>query len=574
MQVSAFSFAEDTPSVKDIIESSERSEELTEQLKENSNKLTPGETPLSAIISLREAVAKEDWHKASQFLDTRYLPEELQQRDPIVLLRQLSTVWNQHRILDLSDLSHNPEGHTNDGLPDYRDLLGNIPVKSEEIPIYLQRVPDGKGGKTWKISNATIKQIPTLWEEYGYNPFISQLSEFLPHFRFLHMENWQIIGFILIVIAAWGVTWTIRWATLAILEKSSRYKTTMHRFFSFPFRWYLFFMFLQYGVSELGLSLKARVYINTSALGYIAYTFLIVAAIEFITALFLSNNQNTQYWSGIIRPIRTILKILAVISVALIWLAEAGYNITTLLAGLGIGTLANALAGQKTLENVIGAITLYIAQPIRPGDFCNFGDISGVVEEIGLRSTRIRRLDRTVVHVPNSVMVSANLENVSETDRRRYSKELRVALDTNIDQLRLALLQIRELILSHPRILDMATRVRFLDIERDAYVIAVNCYIDTRNIEQYFAVSEDLNLRIISILDHLGIHLAVPQHKIIMESDQPGTSEKQEHARQQVEKLLQENKLAFPDHDDDQKAQLRGSIAYPELGSQNSPPQT
>jgi MscS family membrane protein len=559
--------AEDSPSVKDIIESRERSEVLAEQIKESSPDIRPGETPLSALIALQEAVNSKNWQVASQFMDTRYLPPELQQRDPVELLQELVIVWDQHRILDLSELSQRPEGHQHDGLPSYRDLIGKIPLDGDTIPIYLQRVPDDHGNLTWKISNASVRQIPLLWDEYGFNPTISRLAEFLPDFHILDMENWQLIGLILMVIAAWGTTYLVRQLTLALLEKSSRYKETLHRFFSFPFRWFLFFILLQWGVSELGLSLKARVYINTTALGYIAYTFLILAAIEFAAALFLSNSNNNQYWSGIIRPIRTVFKILAVIAVSLSWLADAGYNISTILAGLGIGSLAIALAAQKTLENVIGAFTLYIAQPVRPGDFCSFGETTGMVEEIGLRSTRIRRLDRTVVHVPNSVMVAANLENISETDRRRYHKLLRLSLKTNTDQLRLALLQIREMILSHPRITDTATRVRFQDIERDAYVVAVNCYVDCHDFEDFMAVVEDLNLRTVKILEQLGVQLAIPELKVEMLDTDQDLNTKQTEAREKIEELLRENNLAFPDHSEVRKSELKGSISYPELGN-------
>ena len=559
------------PTVKDIIEADERSLEVAEQLKDQNQSIKPGETPLSALISLREAIVADDWEKAVTFLDTRYLPDHLKDHDPITLLKHLSIVWNQHRIIDLSEISNHPEGHQNDNLPSYRDLLGTIPLGDGAVPIYLQRVPDGNGNKIWKISNATVKEIPELWEEYGYNATISKLADYLPQFQFLHMQNWQFIALILMVIGAWAFTYGFRWLSLFLLERSNTYRDTMHRFFAFPFRWYLFFLIMQKGVSELGLSLKARVYLNESALGYIAYTFLILAAIEFLSALFLTNNKNNQYWSGIIRPIRTICKILAVIIIALAWLNEAGYNISTILAGLGIGSLALALAAQKTLENVIGAITLYIAQPIRPGDYCNFGDISGVIEEIGLRSTRVRRLDRTVVHVPNSVMVSANLENVSETDRRRYNKKIRVSLATNIDQLRLTVLKLRELVLSHPRILDVAARARFNDIERDAFVITINCYVNTSNIVEFFAVEEDLNLRIVTLLDALGVQLAVPEQKLVVSAQTDLSPEKYEAAKQEIAALLENDKLAFPDFTDEEKEALRGSIEYPDLGRGETP---
>ena len=552
--------------VKEIIEADDRAQAVMEESRSTIENQREGESPLKSILALGEAFNNEDWQAAALYLDTRYLEPELTKTDPEELVRKLRIIWNQNQILDLAEVSNLPQGHSDDGLPSYRDLLGKIKVGNQTVPIYLQLVPNGSNGKIWKISNATVSKIPLLWQEYGYNPFIIKLSNYLPEFTFLAMQNWQVIGFIIMLIAAWIASSAFRWLTLQLISHSKTYGHTLHRFFSFPLRWFIFFKLLQLGVAELGLSLKARVYLNESALGYIATTFLVVAVIEFGSAMFLSNSRDDTYWSGIIRPVKTIIKCLAVITMALFWLADAGYDINTVLAGLGIGSLALALAAQKTLENVIGAITLYIAQPIRPGEFCKFGDISGVVEEIGLRSTRIRRLDRTVVHVPNSVMVAANLENVTETDRRHYNKQLRISLDTSIDQLRLTLLQLRELILSHPRVLDVAARVRFEEIERDAFLLSLNCYVDSSDINQYFAVAEDLNLHIVSLLDKLAVNLAVPEQKLMLTQQQQPEEDKKQQAKIAIEALMKENKLAFPDHTEEEKTELRDSIQYPQAG--------
>ena len=119
----------------------------------------------------------------------------------------------------------------------------------------------------------------------------------------------------------------------------------------------------------------------------------------------------------LLRPAGTVIKIIIFSIAALNWLENIGFNASTLLAGLGIGGLAIALAAQKTVENIIGAITLYTSAPIKIGDFCRFGNSFGVVEEIGLRSTRIRTLDRSVIYVANAKFIDMNLENYSEREK-------------------------------------------------------------------------------------------------------------------------------------------------------------
>ena len=382
-----WSHADDSSlTIKDVIDTGEKAEAvIADSLQDDS--IRPGDTPLSTMLAIMDAAT---------------------------LMEQLNIVWGQQRILDLTRLSTHPEGHRDDGLPSYRDKIATLTLPDDTLTLYLQRVPGDDDRRIWKISNATVQQIPHLWELFGYNPTITRLADYLPDFTVLYMQNWQVAGLILIIIGAWLASSLLRRLTLRLLEFSDRYRDTLHQFFSMPFRWYLFFKMIQLGVAELGLSIRAQVYLNQSALGYLATLFLALGVIELLSALFLSSAQNQKYWSGIIRPVRTILKMIATVVIFLLWLSDSGYDITTVLAGLGIGSIAVALAAQKTLENVIGAFTLYIAKPVQPGDFCRVGTTAGVIEEIGLRSTRIRQTDRTVVYVPNAVLASASIENISD----------------------------------------------------------------------------------------------------------------------------------------------------------------
>lgn len=567
--ITASTMAEEPPTVREVLETDSRSEAILEQAREANLSGKPGATPLSTILALRTAGDNNDWAAAGRFIDTRYLPDEMGTPDPQDLIHKLAIIWSQLRIIDLASVSNNPEGHLDDGLPSYRDLLGNVPLNRNEteiVPIYLQRVPDNQGGRIWKVSNATARYIPDLWQVYGYNPLIIKLEDHLPDFHLLHLQNWQVVGFLLITLGAAGIAYGLRWLLLFCINRSERYRENMHRLVAVPMPWFVFFKLLQLGVAELGLSIKARVYLNESALGYIATAFLVLAAIEFCTALFLTRTTNQQYWSGIIRPVRTILKFLAMLVIMILWLTESGYDINTILAGLGIGSLALALAAQKTLENVIGAITLYIAQPIKPGDFCKVGDITGIIEEIGLRSTRIRQLDRTVVHVPNASLVSISLQNISENDRRRYNRKLYLSLAATPNQLRILLQKLRELIVGHPCLLDMAARARFETIERDAYVVSINGYVNSADYDVYLAVAEDMNLRILKILEDCGVKLAVPEQHIQVQAFNEIPPDKQSEAETQVNQLEQENRLAFPDFTEEEKTSLKGQLSYPERG--------
>ena len=126
------------------------------QTEENSNEI--GKTPLSTIISISEALIANDFKTAGEFLDLRFV--NIENKNAENLIRQLSIIWSKQHILDISTLSNDPNGHIDDGLPSYRDLLGVIKFGNDRVPIYLQRVPDSQGGKIWKISNYTVSKIP------------------------------------------------------------------------------------------------------------------------------------------------------------------------------------------------------------------------------------------------------------------------------------------------------------------------------------------------------------------------------------------------------------------------------
>jgi len=505
--------------LKEVAEMADRSEEITADYKSQADEIIKIQnTPLSVILAIGHAMDNKDIETAASYLDLRYLPAGISKEDAPILMKHLGVVWSQQHIIDLSSLSDQPEGHLNDGLPSYRDLLGTITLKDGSVPIYLQRVPDGEGNKVWKISNATVSKIPELWDELGYHPLAESISGYLPQFSILDMNNWQFVSLIIIVFSTWYFTAALRWLMLYLVSFSSRYKETMHKLIHRPIRMVLFFTLVQWAVGFLGLSINARVWIDSGTLGYLALAYLCLGIIEFCFAMYISRKTQSLNSIAILRPLVTTLKVIAVIIVALNWFDNAGYSISTILTSLGIGSLAIALAAQKTLENVFGAFTLFFARPIKPGDFCKFGTISGTVEEIGLRSTRIRKLDRSVVHVPNAVLSSGNLENFEEIDRRLFLRELRLRLDTSPEQVRLVLAELRELMQSHEKTLDIAARVRFETIERDAFLIVINVYLDTISLLDFKAISEDLNLRILETLRDQKVELAMPEQRVHISS--------------------------------------------------------
>jgi len=557
-------------SMREILEAEEKAEQLVQEKEESTprGQLT-GKTPLEAMLLMREATKAKDWDSAAKFLDTRYLPEELEQWEPRELLRALGYVFGQQNIIDITKLSDDPQGDLDDGLPSYRDQIGSVLISSGEVPIYLQRVPDGKGGKVWKVSNATAAKIPEMWEELGYSPVAIYISKLLPEMRFMGMDNWQLAATVMFFIIAWPLAALASYLLMRVaLLIPNGFPKGIERFFRFPVRLFLFIFFARILIDQLGLSLTARVYLESSGVDYIAYTVLLLGTMSLVRDYQIRKMERDgkAHYAALLRPFTTIAKTLVITGIALFWADQAGYNMTTILAGLGVGSLAVALAAQKTLENVIGAITLYTAQPVKPGDFCRFGTIKGTVEEIGLRSTIIRTLNRTLLVVPNSIFSSVEVENYTSRDRIRYYREVQLQMST-ADQLRVILGRLRELFYAHPMVLQETVSVRFEHIDAATTRLRIDAGVPTRDFQEYLAIAEDLNLHIVELVHNSGAIFSGPGQVLQVREFYQAPEAKMAEVEATLAAWREADKLPFPDYTAEDKAAMQNTLAYPPKGS-------
>jgi MscS family membrane protein len=200
---------------------------------------------------------------------------------------------------------------------------------------------------------------------------------------------------------------------------------------------------------------------------------------------------------------------------------QIGLPIYGVIAGVGVGGLAIALAARTTLEDFLGSINLYVDQPVRVGDFCRYGEDPsagwlriGSVESIGLRSTRIRGIDRTITTIPNSDFARMHIVNMTSRDRMLLKANLHLRYDTTPEQLRLVLEELRALLREHPRVTDVPARVRFIGIGEYSLDLEIFAYVDTSDPDEFLVIQEDLNLRIMQVVEEAGTGLALPSRTI------------------------------------------------------------
>ena len=245
----------------------------------------------------------------------------------------------------------------------------------------------------------------------------------------------------------------------------------------------------------------------------------------------------------------------------------AGINLTAVVAGLGIGGIAVAFAAQKTIENFFGGLFLVWDKPIRLGDYCKAGEHAGTVEHIGLRSTQIRTLARTVVSIPNGQLSSVSVENFTLRDRFLFKHTLNLRYETTADQLRFVLAGIRELLYRHPKVDSPTARIRFVAFGPSSLDLEIFAYVLETAQEPFLAVQEDLLLRIMDLVESSGSGFAFPSQTLYMARDGGLDAEKGRSASAIVDRWRQEGELPFPDHRRVRVSQLEGTLDYPPEGS-------
>jgi MscS family membrane protein len=222
---------------------------------------------------------------------------------------------------------------------------------------------------------------------------------------------------------------------------------------------------------------------------------------------------------SILRLVRRTFDLLAVFGGVLILLSHFNLNVTAALAGLGVGGIAIALAAQKTLENVIGGISIIADQVVRVGTFLKIGSTMGTVEYIGLRSTRIRTQDRSLVSIPNGQVSNERLEDMSCRDKFWFHPKLSLRYETTGEQMRSALEAIRHLLLQNNSVEPDSVRVRFLCFGTSSLDVDVFAYVFVLDYSEFLEIQEALLLQIMDALQVAGTHMAFPSQTTYVASD-------------------------------------------------------
>jgi MscS family membrane protein len=218
--------------------------------------------------------------------------------------------------------------------------------------------------------------------------------------------------------------------------------------------------------------------------------------------------------------IRKSLRAFVILMAVIMAIQNLGYSISGLLASLGIGGLAVALAAKDALSNIFGSVMILLDRPFVIGDWVKAGDMEGTVEEIGFRSTKIRTFAKTLISVPNNVIANLPLDNFSRMPKRRIKLTIGVTYATSAAQMQTAVEKIRELLRSHPAIDQEFWLVNFTDFGASSLDIMVYCFTNTTVWGEYLDARQDVNLQIMQLLEGMGLEIAFPSRTVYLQHKQ------------------------------------------------------
>jgi MscS family membrane protein len=503
------------------------------------------ETPRGTLLGFIKTAQEEKYAVAIEYFQPPAGRRRRSEQDDEELAAQLLTIFNQKFAGALELTSRDPLGRLDDGLPpDQEKITGALGV-SDKYPVQLVRLEDEQGRKLWYFSRTTLDHVPEFYDSLTYPEIEKQIPETLVKHRLLFMPLWQWIAIVVFLpIALLGgrlITMVIAFAVNRSRKARSKPPLAPQRFFQVdPITLTIAIVSHYIFVGYIGTSLLYRLYYRHIVWIFLAFDFYwiltrITRAISTRIGISLTRRGMLAERS-IVSLVRRFTEVSIFLLVTLLVLNSLGVNVSTAVAGIGIGSLALGLGAQKTFENLFGGVSILFDKVIQIGDTCRINNQTGVVEDIGLRSTRLRTGERTLLSIPNGIMASAVVENLRFRDKFLCQQILRLRYDLAPDHVRYVLGQIQNLLIQDPKVEDSSARIRFLRFAEYAIEVELYCYILEPEYTAYLASQEELLLKIMDTIEKAGAVVALPTQTTFVTQDSWIDPAKAKAAQAAVEK--------------------------------------
>ncbi|MCA0377467.1 MAG: mechanosensitive ion channel family protein [Gemmatimonadetes bacterium] len=479
--------------------------------------VSPG-SPRAAVLEYLRLAEAGDWTGASDFLAVG----TADRARAALLARRLKTVLDQRVALDPRTLSPLAVGDTTDG-----DVQGDrvavlLSVAGREEPVRLVRVPGNPS--RWLFASTTVARVDAWYAALGSPWLRDRLPQSLQREGPLNVYWWQWIGLAALIPLVLALSWLIGALLRNVFGRiAARTLTTwddvLLEHLRGPFRLWAAALIAEPLLSVLQLNPRVASFVEATARGLLLIAIfwgllrIIRLGQERIELAADQHGQGAQART-LVPLFGNILRVTLAVVALLVALAQFGYPVGTLLAGLGIGGIAVALAAQKTVEHLFGSVSLASDRAFRVGDWVRAGTTEGAVERIGLRSTSIRTIDRTVVRVPNGRLADERIETFGERDRILLRTDLDVPYDTSPEQLTQVRDAIEAALRAHPRIWPDVVRVHVVAFTESAIRFNIQAWFLTTDWNEFLMIRHTLYLEFLRIVRDAGTSFAFPSRTI------------------------------------------------------------
>jgi len=477
-------------------------------------------SPRATLTTFLEAFYEDpaDLDRAAGCLDLGVLPSEIRGIKGRELAAELKNVLDRTVYIDLEEV------------PDAADGSPYIVMRGAEGEVALERSFSGE----WLFSAPTVASLDDLHAAVKDRAVVAGVGRTAPDAvtpgtwmqshvpevlrgRVLFLEGWQWLGILLIIFLGFAIgrifTTLVTAGLSRFLERRSR--AIDHRVALRVVRPLgTIVMLVVWGLGIVWLGLPVAIFtLYYRALKVVAVVVAIVSVFRLIDVLAeilarKAARSESQYDDMLVPLVRKSLKVFAGAAGLVMAAQFLGTDLTALLASLGIGGLALALAAQDTVGNFFGSLMVFLDRPFKVGDWIITGDVEGTVEEVGFRSTRVRTFYNSLITLPNSNLVKASVDNLGDRQFRRWKTVLSIAYDTPPEKIDAFCEGIRELVRRHPYTRKDYFHVYLNEFGSDALQILVYVFFDTPDWATELRERHRLGVDIIRLAKDLGIEFA------------------------------------------------------------------
>lgn len=480
------------------------------------------ETPRGTVQGFMRAITSGDYELAVNYLDGRYLAEsEIANRD--IVERLVQTLDSGGRLFPDLQLSDAPEGNLSDNLPREIDKVGEVHLMNEQFDILLTRRESDDGVVFWQIAGETLEQLPS---KVTQNKTLAEQLHMVHADMDYDQRQWlELLALLLLVVALYLIFYVAVWILYNISKflytkiRNKPYRITPSVIM--PLALILVAIMLPEVMVRVGVPLTLRSSFgrikDIVAWGATAWLVLRLLDSVFRRAEANSLKRGRPEQVSILNLLRKIAKAFMVILALILIFGNLGFDLTTGIAALGVGGLALAFGAQKTIENLIGSVVVVADRPVHVGDYCKFGTYEGTVIDIGIRSTRIRTLSRTIVTVPNGEFSALQIENFTARDMFYFLHDIFIKRNADLAEIERMIADLEAFLVNHELTNSEWNQVWIKALRQDCYVIEMRAYIEASGAQEFYAKQSQLIIQVLDFLKAYEVEHALPTQTVQVE---------------------------------------------------------